>query len=533
MFCNYSLKNLSVILLFLFVAPLGWAQGLNAELGFNAHHHQYVNGIAVQGDYTFLAKSHYPGSPNGQEVSIVKVDTNGIVYWQKAVTTPDNGQFGLQEIICDPSDGVYILFNGNLGCDLGMNNKWYVQRINGSGSVVSTLIFPETFPVPTEMAGLSKTANGEILIRRDSVDKTQLYTLDANLNMLDSIDVQIAGIESLDRMTGTPWIAAKQDSVHRIDASGNIITSLSFSSVVSDIKVWNDSLYILTTDSIFCYDNSWQQLSASNIPGYTNYTKLKVTNSNLTLASSGSNEYVVHYLDHNLTSLNSMTVSITNSGSLYADYSGTHVSFAESFDLTMFQTVRYRDYSLQSGVNANIVNPDVGIVAFDPTDIQVSIQNPPGTPYYWVRVKGKVLVKNFGTEIVDFVRINHYKELGVACGHDIFFNSYYGLNLQPGDSIWLDLGQVHNNMEYLPGSALNFSLCLYTSHPNSLTDLNVGNDEWCENLLLGYASINELQKDKKEVVKFFDLMGREVAEPKGLVIVQYSDGTTEKVFISN
>ncbi|MBL0072404.1 MAG: T9SS type A sorting domain-containing protein [Bacteroidetes bacterium] len=72
----------------------------------------------------------------------------------------------------------------------------------------------------------------------------------------------------------------------------------------------------------------------------------------------------------------------------------------------------------------------------------------------------------------------------------IFTNEYTNLNLSPNDSIWINLGKIHSNI-YSFLDTVDVNICVYTSHPNQVTDTIVPNDQFCKYLFLGYVGIKE------------------------------------------
>jgi hypothetical protein len=84
------------------------------------------------------------------------------------------------------------------------------------------------------------------------------------------------------------------------------------------------------------------------------------------------------------------------------------------------------------------------------------------------------------------------------CEYVVYFEHFSGLNLAPGDSMWLSCGEIHSNLDFLSGTdTLRRTICVYTSQPNFTTDLNVSNDAYCESIAVGYVGITE--KEKSEI----------------------------------
>ena len=82
-----------------------------------------------------------------------------------------------------------------------------------------------------------------------------------------------------------------------------------------------------------------------------------------------------------------------------------------------------------------------------------------------------------------------------ACGSWMFFEHFSDLDLAPGESKWIELNADYvydwwvGYFEY--GDSINVEVCVYTSHPNHLTDLNPENDKHCKIVYAGNLGLNE------------------------------------------
>jgi hypothetical protein len=145
-----------------------------------------------------------------------------------------------------------------------------------------------------------------------------------------------------------------------------------------------------------------------------------------------------------------------------------------------------------------------------------------------------VLLKNFGNNFVSDCRLNHVISNQGICQPMVFTAHFSGINLPPGDSTWVNLGLMHQETNFFPSDSITRELCVYSSHPNYLTDLNVPNDSYCKTFFLGYIGIEEMQPNSKTRIKITDLMGRETEyKPNSVLIYHYSDGSIQKIFTLN
>ena len=74
---------------------------------------------------------------------------------------------------------------------------------------------------------------------------------------------------------------------------------------------------------------------------------------------------------------------------------------------------------------------------------------------------------------------------------EIFYtNEFTNINLAANDSIWINLGLVSYNT-YLFTDTIDIDLCVYTSHPNHVTDTIVPNDQFCTKVFFGIVGLSE------------------------------------------
>ncbi|MCR9173025.1 MAG: hypothetical protein NXI10_11060 [bacterium] len=523
----------NVLLIFLSISLVSIGQGLNCELGFNNQYDQFTSDVAVNEEFSYVSITDWGTNVFGQSSFVSKIDTNGNVLWEEPIEPYPAEVTKVINLKASNENGVYVFGNGREICDVGNLCFWYLQKYDANGNNISR-VFSNWECWAEFSSELTVTQNNELLLTLDSTsDISTLYHLDSALNVLQSMTLATDSIVEVDMFNNGDFLAIKKDSLLLLDNTGSPLIGQALASEPIDIQVYNDTLYLLTEDSIFQMDASLQSLQSSAVTGYTNYTNLKVDGNRVQFTSVGWNQVSVLSTSHDLQLIEVLTIPIDESLNQVMDHNDVHLVAAQSYNLASFQSVRYRNFSLLSTSSSNVNNSDVGIVDFSPSYIEAVDDQ--GAPGYLLKIEGSALVKNFGTVPVNHVRINHYMGLNISCGYTVYSEPYSGITIPPGDSLWIDLGMVHNFFAFLPGDTLVFEMCLYSSHANELTDLNVSNDEFCKDLIIGYVGIEEVETNPgvKEIVKMFDLLGKEVEHPQNqMVIILYSDGTTDKIYIS-
>ena len=116
---------------------------------------------------------------------------------------------------------------------------------------------------------------------------------------------------------------------------------------------------------------------------------------------------------------------------------------------------------------------------------------------YRVKLEATALIKNYGSNVLNSCRVNHFITSSTICNHVVYTKQFENLNLAPGDSMWIPLGLIHEALNYFSDSVIKMNICIYSSFPNSKTDLNVSNDNYCEDVVFGYVGI-----ENSELVDF-------------------------------
>jgi len=528
---KYNHLKIILSVLYILLQFTGKGQGLNYELGFNDNYNQISKGVVCVDEYSYFVKQQYNANSFFTTCSLYKLDTLGNEIWEVLVSPGFAEVTDVHSIIPSETGGVYVLGHCMPGCDLGNNCFWFLQKYDGIGNGLWTKYFNDSLCFESEMSELNLSPSNQLIVNYSDANVSKIYSINFDGTNIDSLIVSQKNLDNVNSSTFFEFIASKDDSLFAYDNSGTMVTSLNFASNVMDFGQINDTLFILTQDSIFSYTDSFGFLNGTNIASNTNLSQLKLKLYEIQFISSNSTNQNIITLDHQLQVQGIISIPVDVEYAEPKDFNDLHFVVSQNFPLTDFLTVRYLDYSLQSVESETINWTDISVVDFNVTQLNASattVQN-----IYQISLEGEVLIKNFGNQTLNQCRINHFIGWGIACGTYFYTVEFSNLNLLPGDSIWIDLGLMHSEMNYFIGDTLIKQICLYTSHPNTQTDLLVPNDEYCEDVILGYASLIEIPLTEKKLIKVVDLLGRETEiKPNVLLIYIFSDGSTEKVLIS-
>ncbi len=230
---------------------------------------------------------------------------------------------------------------------------------------------------------------------------------------------------------------------------------------------------------------------------------------------------------------NSIPIS-ENYQTIYSDFSNSHISIAQVYELYEFGSIRYRDYSLTNQESLTLNRTDASPVGINVTDYQITYPTSAFDPVT-IKIEADVCVKNQGTIPIEKVKINHKFLDGVACGYYVYNEMFESLFILPGDSLWISCGIIHNRWHFLPsepGDTIRLNLCVYTSNPNGIVDLNVANDNVCELKDIGFVGINNVMNQNKpnKIIKTVDILGRECKlNPNMILFNIYENGEVEKI----
>jgi len=518
-----------LLIALLFVSGIVSSQGLNTELGFNDNYDQSPRALVCVDEYSYLIKFQNT-STFYSTCALYEIDTIGNILWSTPASPIASEYNEVYEMIPSAEGGVYILGFGMPTCDVPNGCFWYIQKFDSTGNVewYNAWIDSTCFS-PAKLTGLSLNDNNEILVNYLSTSSvSNVYTFSSIGLITDSIQISLDTLKGFSELPGFEFVAYKGTSLFSVDTNGVVVDSIAFSAFIQNIKSLNDSLYLLTTDSIFIFDNNLNLLQGSKVTAYSQYSNLKVSNHEIQFVSSGSGAQTILELDKQLQLQNSILIPVNANLVVQKDFNDSHFSIAYEFPLTLHHAIRYLDFSLNSLQNTFVNTTDIGVVNLNIT--QTSLTSPsPGV--YSFQIWADALVLNYGSTVMTSCRINHFISMWGICSPVFYSNEFTNLNLAPNSSMWISLGLIHYSTN-LYSNIIDVDLCVYSSHPNRVTDTIVPNDQFCKNVYLGTVGLNEnlmqnitvgpnpannflniqMSNGEKGIFKLIDVSGRQLYE---------------------
>ncbi|NQY07901.1 MAG: T9SS type A sorting domain-containing protein [Flavobacteriales bacterium] len=147
--------------------------------------------------------------------------------------------------------------------------------------------------------------------------------------------------------------------------------------------------------------------------------------------------------------------------------------------------------------NAFVNTTDIGISKLDIYQTTYR-QSTFDESYFTITIAANALLVNYGPNTLDSCLISSLFHPGYYCYAVYFSEKFTDLNLAPGDSVWLDLGMYYEQYTRFTDTIFA-NTCLYTSHPNGVTDLKVDNDEYCESVLFQIIGIIEVELNQVSI----------------------------------
>jgi hypothetical protein len=549
-----------IILLILFVISQyekSSAQGLNVELGFNNAISQSAFPVCNYDGNTYFVRYEEVPSTTIRKQILSKHDTLGNLLWEREVEYDSviisNLSFqGIQpvqtlKLIAD-SSGLYLFAYGNPACDVLNPITVFVEKFSHIGSKLWTYfniinisgIDSNGFNNAT---GLSLNDDGNLYLLYNYTNNNKIIAIDASDGtQVDSLFVELSSASAIRKTNDSGFLVAEENQLKKIDSNGVTTQSLTFSQIVDDLVYKNEQYIALIGDSIALLNDSLTDIVYFHNPDYLEFQKIKVIENQIWLSARGNDStYILNFnptIGFELIQSIPRAIQLTNfSVSSFEgvyDFDLYHITFVEPYQLTERQSIRYLDYSIVDSEQFSRIDSDVGVVGIEVTDANISYS----TSQIDIQLSGKVCVRNYGATPVTRVRINKFHYINFFnCSFSAFSEEFINANILPSDTAWFYCSDLHRSFGfYSPsseGNPINLNLCVYSSHPNNLVDLNVANDEGCESLVLGFHGVGSISSNNtnRKLLKITDVLGREtIKQPGQLLLYIYDNGEVEKVF---
>lgn len=534
------------------------AQGLNVELGFNNAISQSAFPVCnYNGNTYFVRYEDFPDLGYAKQV-LSKHDTLGNLLWEREIEFDSTFLASIDQWYPKPyqtldlladSSGLYLFAYGLLGqCDVLGDAIVLIDKFSHDGQKLWT--YNNTFPfggfVNNEFEGASGFSLGEtgkLYLLKNDENISSIITLDAlDGSQIDSFAVELNTATSILQINDLRLLVAEGNEIKEIDSSGITMQVFSFEQKIKNLIQFNSQFYALIGDSIVQINDSLSEFTYFHDPNYSELQKLKVIDNQLWLTAQNSGN--THVLIFEPAIGLELVKSIPQTMQLYSfrsnnfngvfDFNKHHITFIELFQLTERNSLRYSDYSLQDNDEFQRIDSDVGVVGIEVNEANITYS----TSQINIQLSGKVCIKNFGNNPINSVRINKFHYVNYFnCSFEAFSEVFNNVNILPNDTAWFYCSNLYRSFGfYSPsseGNPINLNLCVYSSHPNNLVDLNVGNDEGCESFVLGFHGVNSISSNNsnRKLLKIVDVLGRETnKQPGQLQLYIYDNGEVEKVF---
>lgn len=494
MYKNKKIMKEKLVVLFLMISYIGFGQGLNSELSFNNDFSQTPTALICENEFTYMVEFRKYSSSFFSLSYLNKIDTIGNIIWSSQISPMFAEIILIHKILPSEDGGVYLIGFAMPTCDVD-DTYWFVQKYNSVGTSEWSKVWYDQNFYEKRLSGISMTSSNRLCVDYLSSNGSTVFYFDSLGLTSDSLSIPVSNIEGFEDISAYEIIGFKQDTLFGFDSLGAISKSILFNTPIQNIKTLDDTLFILTRDSVFKFDNNLQYILGTNINGYSNYSNLKFLNGSIQFISSSSTTQNIINLNHQFQYISDLAIPVNLDSKAIKDFSQYHFSSAFEFPLAEYKSIRYLDFSLNSTANAIINTTDIGVIDVIPVSTTaVEVQNQPNV--YTISIEANILIKNSGAKVLNSCRLNHVVHSWGICNPSVYSEDFAGLNLNPGDSLLISAGFIHIETNYFGGDSINRNICVYTSHPNQLSDLNLTNDELCKRIHIGMVGIDEVENQE-------------------------------------
>ena len=489
---NYMKGFLSISLLFSSLCV--FAQGLNTELGHNPELHQYPTSLAATDDYSYVSW-FYSGGVFTSLSYLDKIDTNGNVIWSSQVNPYPGEYTRVYDVEISETGGAYVAGHIWTTCDVSNNCKSFIQKFEPDGTADWSLVFNDEWCWVNDVQ-LSFVDDTLLMLGQSySGDSTKIMRVLTNAAFVDSMTIGINDIVEFDQFGNSEFIAVGNiaNDIYRFDVNGNLVGNADPGGPIVDFSKRNDTLFCITDQEVIILDTVFNVMDQATITGHGSLDQIRTDLGGIRFLGHHTNAIDYVELDEQLQEVNSTSSALDNTHQIFADFTDSHLGVAQKIDLTNGSTVRILDYSLHDPTDSLINYTDAGIVDVEMNAFNIGPFGPPGI--YTVNMYNTVLVKNYGPNVLNSVKINRWYSIWLC--NDIYYTEEFdSLNIAPGDSLWIDVGWSGNHTYAyatpIPDT-LTSNICFFTSYPNRITDMNVSNDRGCREHVIGFSGMDEFK----------------------------------------
>lgn len=481
------------------------AQGLNAEQGMNNTYHQQISAVLTDDAHMYYGIRQFHQNTFFSPSYIHCVDTNGISQWETLLSLPAEGT-SISGLIKPNEDELFVWGMLILACDVVEGSYWFLQKMQSDGELLWNKVwhFENDYPmseVVTILQNVQLVETNEYVLTFSTQDSSALVFMDGNGTISDSLELPFGELIGAFSVNDSMLVSYTRDSIITI-TNETQFEVLPIANPIRNVVVYNDSIFVLTNQELMLYDVELNLLNITMGLGYPNLSDLKLINDSLWCLTDGTTDDYLLTFDFNLNLIEAKPVDNHINNAVRVDYNEKHLAVGENFNLTSNQSVRVRDFSLESDEDAIVNRTDVALV--DVIVYESSTQWDPAQPFIvYLNCSALALVRNDGPNTLDKVTLNHLVAPWGICNPDYYVSEFSDLNLASGDSMWIDMGGLGMHTKYLPtvvyGAPIDFDICVYSSNPNGVVDLTVPNDSFCKNHVFGYLETTENEQSSIRV----------------------------------
>lgn len=391
---------------------------------------------------------------------ITKLDSNGKPIWQVHYALDTFPQFsnvevGFRSIVESPDGNIYASAKsaGIAKVDLNGGRIWE-KSLNTD--------------VVQDIA--ATVDNGLMLATRTGIAK-----MDADGNLLWSKPLG-QSIKRIIRLNNGDFAAMSSTIIFKLDSSGTILSSSANNKTFSQLYTnftgiaANDSSFFITADNV---DQKVSKVVASINPATFNVNWKTELIDNIVLKDIAINDTLL---------------AIT----------GMEFSESDSFITTGYAgNMVYRSFIKTLSINGNTLKPgtDAGIIrVIAGQNIRAEKVNTGSDTMllYNLSMPVNVVIKNFGTTVLDSVTVISLSSWGMNCEGATRFAHFKNLALQPGDTAVVALGDIAAENRKID-QPVTFKFSVNTYSPNGMLDYDVKNDMYSTIVTRTVTGIDEEQ----------------------------------------
>ncbi len=420
------------------------------------------------GENIIVGKDYVSGGWGDEILRFDKVDASGNLLWSNSYPALTGEAYSFIDAV-KGTDNTFFITGNQGGCDYLDYND--IMKFDANGN----LLWVKT----TNSLGLSSIGSGSLKAADNGgvwIEGAGVLTeLDANGDVAQTVSTNLDYVASYDHSLSTGDFVAfgfvSGDSKLRyIEQTGGSYEVMMSGTIPGDVKFLdNNSVAFLSDDVLGIYDNQLNLINSLDVSGLSasGYKKVLSDNQYIYLTTGRwSLPFNLMKLDYNLNIIDELTTPLAVNDVDIRDNYIKMVGYE-------YQHIWVKNFN--NDFNDTYANTDIGVV-----NIFVNAADSTCAEFVFscncnFEAEGmSVVVKNFGTEVIDYFEVNAlYHCLNDCYDAQAIVMTYDNQNLLPGQSTTVNFPDLN-----LWGYE-DTRLCFYTTRPNKLTDKNHDNDEIC------------------------------------------------------